>query len=122
MPCPPVFVQDPEAYLNEIGVTFACIVDPKRPALLDAEHRVLVNHEVYFFGSDAAKAAFLSNPRKWCGKVTDPVTRARFRPRKSSPTTTYAGRLYYFRSPASRAEFLAMPEMHKDPTRTMPAM
>jgi len=98
------------------------MVNRKQPAILDAAHRVLVNHEVYFFGSDAAKNAFVANPRKWCGKVTDPVTRERFHPKKSSPATTYSGRLYYFRSAESREAFLAMPEMYKDPTRTMPAM
>lgn len=115
-------MQDPEVYLNEIGVTFPCAVDPKRPAIIDAAHRALVNHEVYFFGSDEAKRTFLANPRKWCGLVTDPVTRERFRPGKSAPTTTYAGRLYFFQSADSLATFQAMPEKYKDPTRTMPEM
>jgi YHS domain-containing protein len=70
-------VQDPEIYLNELGLAFPCIVEPKRPARLDAAHRVLVNHEVYFFSSDETKERFLENPRKWCGLVTDPVTRER---------------------------------------------
>jgi YHS domain-containing protein len=115
-------VQDPEVHLNELGVKLPCVVDPSRQAILDAEHRVLVNHEVYFFSSDEAKARFLKNPRKWCGLVTDPVSRARFEPVKASPRTTYAGRLYYFSSPETLESFLAMPERYKDPTRTMPEM
>ena len=122
MPCPPVFVQDPEALLNELGVKLPCIVDPSRQAILDADHRVLVNHEVYFFSSAEAKARFVKNPLKYCGLVTDPVSRERFRPSRSSPKTTYAGRLYFFSSPKTLETFRAMPERYKDPTRTMPGM
>jgi YHS domain-containing protein len=115
-------VQDPEVHLKDLGLSFPCIVHPNHPAILDAEHRVLVNHEVYFFSSASAKAAFERNPLPWCGLLTDPVTRARFQPKKSSPKTLYLGRRYYFQSGKSLETFLAMPEMYKDPTRTMPGM
>lgn len=115
-------MQDPEVHLNALGMEFPCIVEPSKPAILDADHRVLVNHEVYFFSSAKAKAKFESNPRKWCGLVTDPVRRERFRPAKSSPKTTFAGRLYFFSSAETLATFLAMPDMYNDPTRTMPKM
>ena len=48
------------------------------------------------------------------GKVTDPITKARFRPTASSPSTIHAGRIYYFSADSTRVQFLANPTLHQD--------
>lgn len=115
-------MEDPEIYLNELGLAFSCVVDPSRPAILDAAHRLLVNHEVYFFSSEQARAAFRKDPIRWCGLVTDPVTGLRFRPGRASPRLEYEGRPYYFASRGSRKTFRADPARYRNPMRRMPEM
>ena len=115
-------MQDPETYLSEVNVELPCAVDPSRPAILDAAHRILVNHEVYFFSSEEARAAFLRNPLAYCGLVTDPVTGRRFHPTRRSPKLVYAGRPYYFETRTSRKTFRSSPVPYKNPVRKMPEM
>ena len=74
------FVQGPEFYLNQLGVTVKCVVDPSRDAILDEAHRVFVNWETYYMCDDAAVKTFTAAPWKYAGTVTDPVSRERFRP------------------------------------------
>jgi YHS domain-containing protein len=98
-------VQGPERYLNELGITLPCAVDPALPAIIDARHRALVNHEAYFFSSDDALRAFVAEPYRYTGKVTDPVSLVRFAPTASSPTRSHGGRLFYFTSNETVAKF-----------------
>jgi YHS domain-containing protein len=98
-------VQGPEQYLNELGIQIACAVDPSRPAMLDASHRALVNHEAYYFADDSAMRAFIAEPYRYTGKVTDPVSLARFVPGAESPVRSYSGRLFYFTSEETAKTF-----------------
>ena len=98
-------MQGPETYLNELGITLPCAVDPSRPAVIDASMRALVNHEAYFFSGDGAMKAFQAAPYRFTGKVTDPVTLVRFIPTAESPTRSYGGRLFYFSSAETAAAF-----------------
>jgi len=91
-------VQGPEKYLNELGVSIPCAVNPSRPAILDAAHRAFVNYEVYFFSDEPSMSKFIAEPYKFTGKVTDPVTRERFVPTADSPKRSYDSRLFYFAS------------------------
>jgi YHS domain-containing protein len=99
------FVQGPERYLNELGIELSCAVDPTRPAMIDTRHRALVNHEAYFFSDDAALRAFVAEPYRYTGRVTDPVSLARFAPTSSSPSRSHGGRLFYFESEETAARF-----------------
>ena len=85
------------------GLKFNCIVNPSKPAVIDTTHMAIVNWEYYFFSDPAAKAAFMKNPLKYTGKLTDPVSRKRFTPRANSPWLFTEGRRYYFESEANRA-------------------
>jgi hypothetical protein len=40
------FVQGPEIYLNQMGITLSCAVHADQSALLDAQHRAHVKNEV----------------------------------------------------------------------------
>jgi YHS domain-containing protein len=84
--------------MNEMGLSVKCVVDPSRPAILDAAHRAFVNYEAYYFCDEASMSKFVAAPYQYTGKVTDPVTRARFVPTAESPHRSYGGRLFYFAS------------------------
>ncbi len=115
-------MQDPEIYLSELAVELPCVVDPAEPAILDAAHRTLVNHEVFFFSSEEARATFLRDPLAYCGLVTDPVTGHRFHPTRRSPKLVHDQRPYYFETRASRTRFRSDPGRYKNPVRKMPEM
>jgi len=117
-----VFVQDPEPYLHEQQLTVQDPIDPSRPALVDAAHRSFVNYEIYYFADAENKRAFDATPLRWCGAVTDPVTRERFQPGDDSPRRERDGRVFYLASQTSAASFDAMPDMYVLPDyRMLPA-
>jgi YHS domain-containing protein len=89
-------VQGPEKYLNELGVTIPCAVNPSRKAVLDSAHRSFVNYEAYYFCDETSMSKFVAAPYRYTGKVTDPVTRERFVPTASSLKRSYGSRLFYF--------------------------
>lgn len=86
-------------------MTLSCAVDPSRPAVIDASHRALVNHEAYFVSDDAAMRAFAAEPYRYTGKVTDPVSLERFIPTSESPQRSYGPRLFFFSSDETAAAF-----------------
>lgn len=98
-------MQGPDKYLNELGLSVKCVVDPSRTAILDAAHRAFVNYEAYYFCDDAAMNKFVAAPYQYTGKVTDPVTRERFEPTAGSPHRSYGGRLFYFATAETATAF-----------------
>jgi YHS domain-containing protein len=108
-------VKDPETYLNELGITLACAVNPERQAVLDEDHRIFVNWETYFVSSATARAEFFANPAAYAGLVTDPVTRERFRPDSGARAVTYADRLFLFAHESSRKTFQEDPKRYATP-------
>lgn len=112
-------MQGPEPYLNDFDVQLPCAVDSSAQAILDPAHRVFVNHEIYYFSSDVARQQFEAEPFRFTGKVTDPVTLARFHPDASSPMRTAAGRLFYFESGETVGRFDADPALYSTPMPTM---
>lgn len=103
-------MQGPESYLTAQNMTIPSAVDPSRSAVLDPDHRVFVNYEVYFFADQDLKAAFLKDPTVFTGELTDPVTLQRFLPASDAPRTEYAGRLFLFPGAASAQAFAADPD------------
>lgn len=108
-------MQGPEIYLNDLGISVPCVVDPSRPALLDEKHRVFVNWETCYLSSDAALAEFRRNPLKYVGTVTDPVTRERFRPNGRSTRIEHDGRIIWFAKAENAVRFRASPEAYMPP-------
>lgn len=111
--CPEHFVLEPERYLSVLNIEVPCAVT-HRPAVIDSVHRCYVNHEIYFFADQVAKARFEKNPLKWCGLVTDPISQQRFQPTAKSPQLVYGGRHYYFERKENLAAFQAEPEAHRN--------
>jgi YHS domain-containing protein len=103
-------VQDPEIQLKELGIQIPDLLDPKKPAVLDAAHRSFVNYETFYFADDADKRRFDADPTAACGILTDPVTKQRFRPAGNSPRSEFRGRTYFFFTEENKAAFEKAPE------------
>ena len=107
-------MQDPERYLKALKIEPPCTVYPKRKGIVDSSLRIKVNHEIFYFSSKAARDLFLKDPLRYCGLLTDPVGKQRFRPTAESPRATFGGRSYYFAADSSRARFLETPQKFAD--------
>jgi YHS domain-containing protein len=105
-----------------MGISLPCAVHPDQSAILDAEHRALVNYEAYYFGSSEAQEAFVAEPWKYTGKVTDPVSRERFVPTAESPVRTYGGRIFFLQSAETATTFDNDPPRFGVPRPTMSNM
>lgn len=101
------------------GRGFADYLDARKPAVLDAEHCVRLNWEAFLFGDAWESERFLSDPVTYCGLLTDPVSRQRFRPSADSPRSVHAGVTYFLQSAESRDEFERDPEAYRLPGWTM---
>lgn len=105
-------MQDPQIQLGELGVTLPDPVEPSRSAVIDAAHRSFVNWEIFFFADGETKARFDADPARYCGVLTDPVSRQRFRPGTRSPVSRYDGRTYLFLTDDHKAAFDADPSAY----------
>ena len=112
-------MQDPEIYLEAIGVTLACPVHRDRDAVLDASHRTRIGHEVFLFSSPEALAEFQRRPLRYIDVLTDPVSLDRFTPTEHSPRLAHADRTYYFADARTLITFRTDPDRYADPTLEM---
>lgn len=114
-------MQDPEGFLSDtlLHITLSCIVDPSQPAILDSAHRISIGYETFFVSSQAARQSFEADPLRYCGYLTDPVTKELFRPTTASPRVVDSGRPFYFISDSTRQMFAMMPESYRDPAYRM---
>jgi YHS domain-containing protein len=115
-------VKDPDPYLNALDITLACAVDPGKPAVVDARHRLSVNWETYYVSSDDALERFQASPHVYTGLVTDPTERRRFQPVPGSPTREYDGHLFYFASEGTAKQFDEDPGRYAEPMLGMVEM
>lgn len=105
-------MQDPQDQLVDLGIGVQDAIDPDRDAVLDRAHRSFVNWETFFFADTASKRRFDADPLRWCGILTDPVSRQRFVPGDRSPRSEYGGRPYFFYTDANKAVFDASPDTY----------
>lgn len=103
-------MKDPERFLNDQRIQVLCPVDKGKPARVDAAHRAWVNHELFYFSGASARQRFVRDPLRYCGSITDPVTRQRFVPTSRSPRFDYQGRPYFFQDRLSLRTFVALPD------------
>lgn len=115
MPCPDVFVQDVPAFVRKKGLAFQDYLDARRPAVIDAEHCVRLNYEAFFFADAWERERFLSDPVTYCGLLTDPISRRRFRPTTDAPRAVHDGVTYFFESDANRLQFEEDPATYRLP-------
>ena len=105
-----VLVEDPERYLNELGVQVPDFLDTTRAAVLDFGTRSRVNFETFFFADRDEKTKFDADPTHYVGFLVDPVNKLRFHPSAISPHFDYNNRPFYFSSDSTRAAFVATPD------------
>lgn len=108
-------MQDVPEFVRRTGLAFQDYLDARRPAVIDAQHCVRLNYEAYFFADAWERERFLSDPVAYCGLLTDPVSRVRFRPVPDSPRSVHAGVTYYFQDAANRVYFESDPEVLRLP-------
>jgi YHS domain-containing protein len=84
-------------------------MDEERRAVIDKKHALAVNYETFFFADLEEKQRFGENIVEYCGLLTDPVEKKRFRPNESSPRYDVGDHPYFFLSESNRAEFVADP-------------
>ena len=108
-------MQDVVAALNRKGLVYSCYFDPSRPAVMDSSHEVRVNYETYLFADEAARGTFAADVVRYCGLLTDPVTKLRFRPSLDSPHIRHGGVTYYFQSGGNYEMFVRDPDAFRLP-------
>jgi YHS domain-containing protein len=94
-------------------------MDETRQALVNKKTTVVVNYEIFFFADKEERQQFEENIVEYCGLLTDPVAKKRFRPNQTSPRYDYQERAYFFLSQTNRAEFEANPEVYARPKFAM---
>lgn len=109
-------MQDPQVQLKALGLNFPDAIEASRAAVLDVEHRSFVNYETYFFADAEAKARFDADPTRYCGPLTDPVSKRRFRPGALSPRSDHDGRVYFFFTEAGKTSFDRTPSAFARPS------
>ena len=112
-------MQDPETYLSALEIELVGFLDTTRPALLDSMRRTFVNYEAFFFSDAEHKSTFDEDIVRYCGRITDPVTRKQFIPSEESPHLSYANREFFFVSDSTLGVFRAMPDMYALPDYEM---
>lgn len=112
-------MQDPDIFLNQLGIEISCAVDKTQAANIDSLHRAFVNWEAYFVSDERALAVFLSEPYKYTGLVTDPISLERFQPGPDSPRVDHSGRPFYFENKKNAQRFSKSPDRHATPMIAM---
>ncbi len=112
-------MQDPELYLQQLGLNIPCVISPERNAVLDPAHRTLIGYETYFFSDSAAKSRFDASPEDYSGPLTDPVSLRHFNPKPDSPRLIHNDRLYVFATDSTREAFAMMPGRYLYPEHRM---
>jgi YHS domain-containing protein len=84
--------------------------DTTRPAVVQRDARTQVNYEFFYFADAESKQRFDGDPLRWCGTVTDPISRQRFRPTQASARTEHNGVPFFFESQETQLQFAAHPD------------
>ena len=87
-------------------------VDPRHVASYDPRLRVFLNQEAYFFAGRETMKRFESDPIRYSGPLTDPISQNRFQPTSRSPKTKYKNRTFYFESTLTQRQFAVSPDSY----------
>ncbi len=91
-------MQDPETHLRDLGIRLAGTVNPHREAVLTADHRSVVNGQLFYFANVEGRRLFESAPHRFTGLLLDPETGEWFQPNETSPQRRVDGELFYLAS------------------------
>lgn len=112
-------MQDVAGFLRRKGLALRDHLDDRRAAILDDDHMVRLNYEAFFFADAASRVAFLADPVTYCGLLTDPVSKRRFRPQRGGPSLEHEGVRYLFATWSSHERFAAEPARYVLPAWRM---
>lgn len=113
-------MQDPGSFLTTLEIELPGAMNRRNRAVLENEYLSMVNYEFFYFSDIETKKRFDRKPWEYCGVVTDPVTRARFLPDKSSLHFDFEGKPYFFLNDSTLAAFEDDPQMFALPLYEMP--
>ncbi|MFT5287656.1 MAG: YHS domain-containing protein [Planctomycetota bacterium] len=108
-------MQDFPVFVNRKSLTFRDHLDQREEAIIDADHCVRLNYEAFFFSNLYTRERFVEDTLLYCGYLTDPVSKQRFRPDKDSPRFSHEKVAYYFENEVQRDQFKASPETFRLP-------
>jgi YHS domain-containing protein len=108
--CPPIFTEDPGHFLEMMKISVPDPVDPRRVASYDPKLRIFLNQEAYFFAGPDTKKRFESDPLRYAGPLTDPVSQKAFTATHFSPHMKFKDRTYYFESQLTERQFAVSPK------------
>lgn len=108
-------MQDVPEFVRLKELEFQDFLDHRVPAKIDDEYCVRLNYEAFFFGNLWTRERFVSDPVVYCGLLTDPVSRKRFRPTEDSPRSRHEQVTYFFENEELRQRFLEDPEAYRLP-------
>lgn len=103
------------ALIARKGLELACFFEPEKTGLPDPTTFVRINYEGFSFCSAAEKQRFLADPVRYCGYLTDPVSKRRFRPDREAPRQEHEGVLYLFERRATARAFAEAPAEFRVP-------
>ncbi len=102
-------------YAKRKELTLTCYFEPEKPAAGSAELFTRINYEGFFFCNRDELTRFQANPVEFCGLLTDPVSKQRFRPTKESVSDRHEGVRFFFESKQTANLFQANPEEYMLP-------
>ena len=114
-PAPDVFVQDMPDFLAKKELEIPCLFEPHRNSLLTREFFTRINYEGYLFCRAEERARFVADPIPYCGLLTDPVSKRRFRPGLNSPSAVHEDVHYFFEGEVTARLFAKAPGDYRLP-------
>ena len=82
----------------------------REPVYRTLRELVMSYYEHYYnLAGEKTLRRFIEEPELWCGLLRDPVTGERFLPSTKSPRVWFTTGFYYFRSDATRDQFIEDP-------------
>jgi len=97
-------------YAARKGLPLRCYFEPEASVAPEGAHFTRLNYEGYFFCKPEEEERFLSDPIAYCGLLTDPVSKLRFRPSAASQRAVHEGIVFYFAGPETAQLFAQAPE------------
>lgn len=80
---------------------------------------VMLGFESFFFADSANMSKLLDDIPRYCGGLTDPISKERFLPTENSPRSEFMGTTYLFVSELTHGTFEEMPPMYYLPNYKM---
>ena len=93
--------------MASLGITLPSALGSGAPALLEPEHRTVVNGHFFWVADETELARFRAAPHAYTGALLDPSTHEWFDPGPDSPRVDVAGEVLLFASAESRRVFEA---------------